>query len=490
MIEILDRNFGGEDLTAIRFGSEKYEIPIHLMQKEREDCILVTDEEIVKYPWLGVAKDTTGQYLLLPKCSIEPIWTIGDKYRSKALEIVRKIALGINQGGKDFAALSVGVMPLYRIYIKDGKDVLILPPDAESILSVSLSRDELDASTKSLLKADTEKGFYLILEMAELLYYGATGSLPFESEEVRRSGYKEIPLEFYASELDEKCSSFISSLLSMGSRKERKIAGNRRSDENLGWFIEETKNLTWNLEDRTREETESNRDRVEKDESFQKLWKEKSHKAKVRRFWIEKGGVILISLLVVLFLSYFVGNWLYETFRAPHTKDLDPKGVILHMLDCQNNLDSAYIDEGFKADPAQYSEVLNLYVTKTTRATYENIDAIVSAPEWVENGMPAILQGTFIYGVIPQSITEIEDGKYEAIIDWYTPFAFTDDVEEENPEMENMARVFVYSVTQDFDFQWNKRGWWVCINNEISDYTLSDVFYVDTYTSTPLLSQN
>ena len=50
MIEILDRNFGGEDLTAIRFGSEKYEIPIHLMQKEREDCILVTDEEIVKYP--------------------------------------------------------------------------------------------------------------------------------------------------------------------------------------------------------------------------------------------------------------------------------------------------------------------------------------------------------------------------------------------------------------------------------------------------------
>ena len=115
MIEILDRNFGGEDLTAIRFGSEKYEVPIHLMQKEREDCILVTDEEIVKYPWLGVAKDTTGQYLLLPKCSIEPIWTIGDKYRSKALEIVRKIALGINQGGKDFAALSVGVMPLYRI---------------------------------------------------------------------------------------------------------------------------------------------------------------------------------------------------------------------------------------------------------------------------------------------------------------------------------------------------------------------------------------
>ena len=64
----------------------------------------MTDEEIVKYPWLGVSKDTTGQYLLLPKCSIEPIWTIGDKYRSKSLEIVRKIALGINQGGKDFAA--------------------------------------------------------------------------------------------------------------------------------------------------------------------------------------------------------------------------------------------------------------------------------------------------------------------------------------------------------------------------------------------------
>ena len=161
------------------------------------------------------------------------------------------------------------------------------------------------------------------------------------------------------------------------------------------------------------------------------------------------------------------------------------KGFYLDLMDAQKYLDASKFQTDWYAETNQMIR-FNKRMEKELRAM--GYDAIVSAPEWVENGMPAILQGTFIYGVIPQSITETEDGKYEAIIDWYTPFAFTDDVEEENPEMENKARVFVYSVTQDFDFQWNKRGWWVCVSNEIADYTLSDVFYVDTYTS--LLGQN
>ena len=50
MIDITQKTVGGVEMTALRFGPDKFDIPVHLMQKEREDCILVTDEDIVPFP--------------------------------------------------------------------------------------------------------------------------------------------------------------------------------------------------------------------------------------------------------------------------------------------------------------------------------------------------------------------------------------------------------------------------------------------------------
>ena len=482
-------------MTALRFGPDKFDIPVHLMQKEREDCILVTDEDIVSFPWNGITKDKDGQYLLLDKCNLESIWTLSTTNRNRALDLVRKTALGIKKGGKKFADLSTGIFPLYRIYIKDKKDILILPEDAASILAVSLTRDDMDASSKDLTKKDTEFGYTLILEMAELLYYAAVGRFPYKDEEVRRSGYNEIPLEFYSTSLDNNTSSFITSTLSMKEKNQRKISGNYGPEKSLGWFIDSTESLMWNLDSRSEEEKEKEATKTENNEDFKKLWREKSRKAKRRKFWLEKGAVISVSILIAGFVFYFIGNWLYQTFKPPITRDLDQKGVIEHMYSCQNAINPTDLDSGFKGDVAQFNEVLNLYVTTTTRKAYEFVDAITDAPTWVENGKPSITKDTWIYGVIPLDIVETEENHFVATVEWYTPFAFDDESEEAYGEREGFTRTFIYEVTQEFDFKWNNRGWWVCTKNEISDYTLLSVEYTpfieeSLIISSPVLGAN
>lgn len=476
---------GNEEMTALRFGPDKFDIPMHLMQKERDACILVTDDDIVDFPWNGVTKDTEGQYILLPSCNLESIWTLATTNRKNALSLVRKIALGIKKGGKKFADLSTGIFPLYRIYVMDHKDILLLPKDASSIIAVSLNREDMDKSSMILRKKDTETGYTLTLEMAQLLYYAATGRFPYEKEEVRLSGYNEIPLEYYVPSLDSSALFFISSTLSMKERKQRSISGNHGPEASLGWFIDNTENINWNLENRTEEEKEKEAGATEANSEYEKLWREKTRKTKRRNFWVQKGAVIALAVLLSSFAIYFIGNYLYQTFRPPVTRDMDPVGVIEHMYECQNNFDSNKLDEGFKDDPVQFNEVLNIYVSVTTRKAYENIDAVKNAGEWVKESCPPITKDTWVYGVIPISIEETEENHYVATVNWYTPFAFDDSDEEVYPEREEEARIFVYTVTQEFDFKWNNRGWWVCTDNEITSYTLDDCIYSETVERSP-----
>ena len=154
------------------------------------------------------------------------------------------------------------------------------------------------------------------------------------------------------------------------------------------------------------------------------------------------------------------------------------------MYSSQNALNATELDEGFKGDVAQFNEVLNLYVTSTTRKAYEYIDAITNAETWVKEGKPSLLKDTWVYGVIPISITETEENHFVAKTEWYTPFAFDDENEEAYGEKDGFSRTFIYEVTQEFDFEWNKRGWWVCTMNEITDYTLLGVEYTPYIEST------
>ncbi|MBQ0071606.1 MAG: hypothetical protein KBS81_07100, partial [Spirochaetales bacterium] len=172
-------------------------------------------------------------------------------------------------------------------------------------------------------------------------------------------------------------------------------------------------------------------------------------------------------------------------YKPPMTRDLSEREIINHVFECQNALNMGEISAGFKNDPAQFSEVLNIYINSTTRQAYEGIKAFVRADEWVASGCGPIASSSSIYGVIVESIEETGENTFVAHTTWYTPYAYEDEELDTSPLPENTTRCYMYSVDETFVFEWNKRGWWESTKTEIVDYKLLGTKVVETYAVGP-----
>lgn len=478
---------GNKEYTALKFGPDGYDIPTHLMQVTRENGMLITDEDIFEFPWKGVTKDIEGQYILFEKCKLEPFETITTTHRSQALSLLRKLALGLRTAKKDFLDLSNGILPLYQVLIHEGKDIVILPPDCTEIISTSRVREVMDKEVTWLMKPDTEKGYTLIMELAELLYYAAAGVLPYESQAIRHAGFKEVPLELYEDQLDAKTLEFISSTITMSEKNQRKISGNRKPEANVDYFLDETDQLVWNLKDRTEEEKVATIQKKRESKDFSSLYAAAVKKAKAKDFWRKMGVTIIVVAFAVALVGYLVGNFFYQKYKPPVTRDMSQEEIIRHLFDCQNALNTADLSEGFKGDPIQFKEVLSIYINATTRNAYEGIDAFIRADEWIASGKNAIPDAANIYGVTVESIEETGENEYVAHTTWYTPYPYEEeDAIEEVPE--GKKHVYVYHVDETFNFQWNKRGWWQGIRTDIPSYNFVEVWEVETYKKDPNLA--
>ena len=476
MSEFRKIKVGESEYTALRFGIDGYEIPQHILQSVRKDGILVTDDGIKPFPWYGITKDTDGQYILLPPVSLSDIREIAGPYRDRALRIVRKLTLGLSSLSPVDLDLLTGVMPLYRIYIEGKDNVVILPSDAGSVLTLSRTPEEMDRDVRSLIAPDRETGYTLTLEMAELLYMAVSGRLPYEDSSVRGSGFHPYPLSLYTAE--SPVSSFIMKILEMKEKDQRKLCLNKGVTYPLGWFLDETSELEWALHSRSDADRIFDIKTAEESEGFRKLNERKSHRSGRNRLIREKGLVTIVIILIVALAGYFIGNFLYQKFKAPVTKDMTPTEIIEYTISCQNRLDATGINEGFRGNAAQYSEVTSLYVTSKTRYAYEGLNIVVSVDDWLSSGESAIDSESFVYGAVIESIEDEGDNTYTAALRWYTPYAFSDDEDEGYPEEDGYARIYVYSISETFVFEWNSRGWWQCTSSSFSDDTLLDVLYI------------
>ena len=468
---------GENKYTALRFGIDGYEIPQQILQSLRKDGILITDEGIKPFPWYGITKDTDGQYILLPPVHLSDIREISGPYRDRALTIVRKLARGLMTLSPVDLDLLTGVMPLYRIYIAENDNVVVLPSDAGSVLTLSRTPEEMDRDVRALLAPDREAGYTLTLEMAELMYLAVSGTLPFEDKEVRGSGFHPYPLSLYTGE-ETEVTSFIMKTLTMKEKEQRKLCLNYGVTYPLGWFLDKTEKLLWTMPSRSDADRIFDVKRTEESPLFIKLSEKKTHKSGRNRLIREKGLITLIIVLVLAVAGYLTGNFLYQKFRAPVTKDMTPHQIIEYTISCQNSLDASSINEGFKGNCAQYSEVTSLYVTSKTRYAYEGLEVVVSIDDWLENGEGAIEKESFVYGAVIENIADDGDNTYTALLKWYTPYAFSDEEDEEYPEKDGYSRVYVYSISETFVFELNRRGWWQCTSSSFSDDTLLEVLYI------------
>lgn len=462
---------GEHEYSAIIIGDENSEVPMHLMQGERLNGILVDGEEMTPFPWKGVIKDDKNLYVYFEKCNISHIDSISSKSRKNALKLIKSLAYAIERSEKDFLDLESGVFPLYRLFIVDEDKILLLPPDMGNLIAISRIGDLRRRDVLALIKKDTPENFRLIQEMGELLYLAVTGELPFEREEVRTSGFKEIPLSWYKSGLNEKTEGFITFTLDAKNKNMRQICGNLKSNKTLRWFLTRADELEWNLENRDEnEKIAPEEDEKKIDTYFEKAKKE----TKAKNFWRVKGSIIIACSILLIVVVVIAAYYIKVALTPPLTAGLDQEGVIKAFYERQSSLDSANLDTGIKGEIPQESEVMNLYVTRQSRMAYEQLNPHVIASDWIDAGKPPIAETAFIYGVVVDEIEQIDEDTFRAKATWYTPYQYERDednnqVDEYTPP-EGYTVVYLYSVSEDFDFKWNDRGWWIVTHVEISDY--------------------
>lgn len=97
---------------------------------------------------------------------------------------------------------------------------------------------------------------------------------------------------------------------------------------------------------------------------------------------------------------------------------------------------------------------------------------------WLENKDSLIDEDSFVYGALIVDITETGENEYKALLDWYTPYAESEEEDEAYPEKDGYNRTYLYSVEENFVFKYNRRGWWECNGSDFSNVSLKSVIYI------------
>lgn len=488
--EIIEIMVDGGMKTAIRLGDDSFGVPKHLMQGEKMPGYRYHDGNIEPWYWQGLTSSHGQKYVYFDPIQIESITAIATTRRKDALSALKHFALILSSAPKGFADLQTGAIPLWRLYLGQGDDVLILPPDLSDVFSVMKEDVERQQNVNAFLKKDVEGGFRLISQFGQLLYFALTGIAPYADEKIRHYEYREIPLALYQDSLfgslDEKTLGFINFILHAKSQDMRDIAGNRTAEKNMAWFASRTTSLSWNVENISEETLLEAKKAVEGSLEYKDFWQKTEKGAARHTFWRTKGAIIIVSLIAASCILGFGIPYVWSFFKPPYTQYMQPLDMIYSFYDAQNELDITKLEAPLKGTKApQGSDITNLFVNSRTRMAYETYDPVVRAPDWIKAGKPEIAATAFIYGVTDVSIHEIDKNTYDATSIWYSPYDYEETEEEvgsdNGKDLSTGARVYTYRVTQRFTFTWNERGWYNITRIENTGYERLGVENVGTY---------
>lgn len=474
----------GRTRSAIRIGHKEDSLPSHILQGGKKEGVIVENGIPRPFLWDSITFDNDQRYVYFDEmelCSLEELFY---SKRPLALDIVRNIAIGLENSPESFLNLETGVFPLYRIFLLEGSGVLLLPPDIGDVISILRNDEERMGEVNVLIRRDSEQQFKLIMEMAELLYYAVAGRLPYQDQDIRHYKYEEYPLENILNanneKLDERTAGLINFILHAKRREMRDIMGNRSGGKALVWFLEKSRGLGWDLG----EGNDGMIHAYEDTEEYVRFAKRSVEGAKRHNFFRRRGTVITVCAIAGVLLAAFLYDYISAFLEPPATAGMEQEDVVEYFYDAQSNIDPTGLMDAVKgASIPQENEVTNLYVTARMRQAYENIDPVLNVNTWIGNGMPAVHEYTMIYGVVLDRMERIDDDTLRAYTTWYTPYA-ADAADEDDEEQTRENTVYVYSVVQDFTFDWNDRGWWNIVDAPISESSLVDTVSVPVESAT------
>lgn len=396
--ETFEHVIDGKPKRLIVIGPQSMELPTYLLQGEKAQGYLYRDGSMRSWFWEGLTVVDGKRCLYFNPLDIFAFEHIASTKRDQALALVQSLAKALMLLPSSFLDLSSGILPLWRIWGVEDGSILILPQDVADLFASCADEQTRFFHIGAWVHHGLHAPFSLIDQLTSFLYFAAAGFPPFADKNTREDAFRAVPLSLCPIDLDKATTAFIDKTLSLSLTKMRDISGNKESQKALSYFLEQTESLVWNLSVRKEPLKRESLYEVSECTSFLQA-QEKRAKRKV--FWRKKGWIVITVAVSVFTLAYFTTSRIRTALAPPYTAGMPPITVIEEFYAGQNALDLQKMEASLakKTKNPASMEVTNLFVTRQTRQAYEGINTQIDPNQWIEDGKPALLEGTFLYGV-------------------------------------------------------------------------------------------
>jgi hypothetical protein len=477
--ETFEHIIDGKPMRLIVIGPQSVELPTYLLQGEKAQGYLYKDGTLESWFWKGLTVVDGKRCLYFDPLDIFAFEQIASTKRDQALHLVRSLAKALMLLPSSFLDLSNGILPLWRIWGVEDGSILILPQDVADLLASCADEQTRFYHLGAWVHHGIHAPFSLIDQLASFLYFAAAGFPPFADKNTREDAFKAVPLSLCAVNLDKATTTFIDKTLSLSLTKMRDISGNKESQKALSYFLEQTEGLVWNLS--ALEQPLKRESLYEVSECASFLYAQEK-RAKRKIFWRKKGWIVITVAVSVFILAYFTTSRIRTALAPPYTAGMPPITIIEEFYAGQNALDLQKMEASLakKTKNPASMEVTNLFVTRQTRQAYEGINTQIDPNQWIEDGRPAIPEGTFLYGVTDLVVKPLGGDTYLASGVLYTPYSY----EQESETAEQPATgvpIYTYRLEQQFTVEMGERGWYEITDISSVGVQLLEKIVVPTY---------
>jgi len=475
-------------MTLVYLGEGAGDLPRHLMVGERDCGYIVRDESITPWYWDNIIDRNGDRYLTCKELHLIPFSNLFTELRPQAPALLRDLAKAFQKVPPGFVHPTNGYIETWRIFFLEGGGFLLLPTSLSNIISATISDEERFDGYGKWVKPLVEYPFGLCHQFTQFLYAAYTGFAPFAASTVRNDQWRHVPLSLGFTNANPELAKWIDDTLEMQPKEQRLIASPAYSgEENLAWWLENTKNLTQQLLEGPKDTSAT----LTTNPAATLFLQQQQRRADQRVFWRKKGALVTsLGIAGIIVLSLMV-NFIVKEMQPPYTKGMDPPQIIMEYYNAQNELDTQKMTASFVRglkNPAEM-EVSGLFVNSRIRLAYEGKETIIRADQWLAQNMPAVPDYAMIYGIADLTIQQLDPYRYLASFRYFGPYY--DESVESNPgalgsDDAKSSGLLVSEIrtTTEFSFTDTKGYWQISAIKMVSSVPVGTTL-VETYAEVP-----
>lgn len=456
------------------------------LSSQRPPALLYKDGSFTRVAWLGVRLENDRRCLCfdakpfgeeVPASAFE----LAHSLRPNAFDHLENLAQALQslEGAKDCELdWNFSALPLSSIYFLEDT-VLLLPARASDFIDSVMPDEDRFLDREAWYVHNEANGFGKAHYLFQLLYYALASTMPFAPQDVRDCGFRPIPLSLFFSDDDGvvqkkeigKLCNAVDRAFSMTRKDMYKVSSPYE------YFLTALENIKGKVS--------ANDFTVRKSKVYKEYLQKLAKKASIRRFLRKKGAVLAATIAGAAIVVSIAWYYIALALAPPATAGLPKEDIVRAYYKAINDLDLQGVKDSLARGSKSPDEmtVTNLEVTQKVRYAYEGTDPIVEAQSWLDEGMPAIPQGTMVYGIANLGVQTMDDATAIATFDFLRPY--------EDYSMETDATtassVFTGVYHETVEFSFIQRKTWLEISSiDVLEETLTDVFevsYKDTESS-------